>query len=48
MKRKTYSGYGVFKMLDTAHKYGLTEDNSTLYVKDTTDLESYWRITIKG
>jgi len=48
MKQKTYSGYGIGKMMDTAAKHGLSQFNTTLYVKDDTDLNSFWRITVNG
>lgn len=47
MKQKTYSGYGIKNMLNTAHKYGLYKDNAKLYVKDKSRLDSFWRITLK-
>lgn len=45
--RKIYSGYGVAKMLDTAFRHGLTKDNSILRIRDKTNLDSYWTITVK-
>lgn len=42
---KTYTGHGISAMLDTCARYGLTKDNSKLYIKSPDDLGSFWRIT---
>jgi len=47
MKQKTYSGYGVNKMLSVCFKNKLTDLNSDLWVKDPSDLNSYWKVTLK-
>ena len=47
MKQKTYSGYGMPKFLDTCYKHKLNDKNSTVYIKDKTDLNSYWCVKLK-
>lgn len=47
LKQFTYEGYGVNKMMDVCFRHHLTPKNSTLYVRDSSDLDSYWRVTVK-
>lgn len=47
LKQITYEGYGVNKMMDVCYRHHLTPKNSTLYVRDSSDLDSYWRVTMK-
>lgn len=37
-------GYGVFDMINQSHKKGFNKDNSRIWVKDSTDLNSEWKI----
>lgn len=47
LKQITYEGYGVNKMMDVCYRHHLTPKNSTLYVRDPNDLDSYWKVTVK-
>lgn len=44
---RIYTGHGMDKMLDTAHKYGLNRENSVLTVKNKGDFDSPWKIRTK-
>lgn len=48
MKQKTYEGWGIANMLNTCKRFGLTRFNSDLHLKDPKDLDTQWRITIRG
>lgn len=47
LKQFTYEGHGINKMMDVCYRHHLTPENSTLYVRDPNDLDSYWRVTVK-
>lgn len=44
---RTFSGRGIAKMLNIAHKYGLNRDNAVISVKNKGDLDSPWTIRTK-
>lgn len=37
-------GFGVNSMMETSYKKGLNKNNSRLWVKDSSDFNSEWRI----
>ena len=47
LKRRTYTGYGIEKMLDTAWYHNLTKENSVLTVEDYNNPSSHWLIKVK-
>lgn len=47
LKQKTYTGYGIEKMLDTAWYHNLTKENSVLTVDDYNNPNSRWTIKVK-
>ena len=47
LKQKTYTGYGIEKMLDTAWYHNLTKENSVLTVDDYNNPNSHWTIKVK-
>ena len=47
LKQKTYTGYGIEKMLDTAWYHNLTKENSDLIVDDYNNLNTRWTIKVK-
>lgn len=47
LKQRTYEGYGIEKMLDTAWYHNLTKENSVLTVDDYNDPNTHWTIKVK-
>lgn len=45
--QKSFSGRGILDALETCARNGLTASNSTLWVQDTSKLESKWVIRKK-
>lgn len=47
IKQRTYEGYGMQSMLDTAYYHHLTKENSDLKVDDYNDPCTHWTIKVK-
>ena len=47
MMQKIYSGRGIKQCMDICKRYNLTIANSDLHIKDSSDLNSAWRIVVK-